>query len=380
MRTWPRFSVTCVAVVIVILFGLKITAANRASVRIAANLPLTGDLAIYGTAISQGAKMAAEDLQHKDPNGPNLDFDWADNSGSARTAATVLQRQYLSQPDIYVSGLKPQTMAITDQISKKGTPHFVWILDIAINRKSRNNLRTWINFKLESDVFLAYIRSKHPKRVAIIYTNLPAPAEQYNQYIAPKLESDGIRDVLILPYDNNRTEFKDIAVRINDFKPDLLILSGWATQLVGQIRAFRPFSLIKPGNTLACLDMLEAARVLGPDEVEGIVVAAPRYLTQPNEERQQAWRKRFKARYGKEPTYHSAFAYDMVLMINAAGLQLTLPAKPEQWIDKIRATKVDGVTGALHLDDDGSLETIMEPAIYKNGKLIALKQLHKPVK
>jgi branched-chain amino acid transport system substrate-binding protein len=374
MQTWQKLSVTSVAVLLVIPFGLKITAASHAAVHIAANLPLTGDLAIYGEAIRQGAMMATEDLQQKNTNGPVFAFDWADNMGSARTAATVLQRQYLYQPDIYISGLKPQTMAITEQISKKGTPHFAWVLDIAINRKSQNNFRTWINFKLESDVFLAYIRSKHPKRVAIIYVNLPAPAEQYNQYIAPRLRSQGIRDTLILPYESDHTDFKDIAVRIKEFKPDLLILSGWATQLVGQVRAFRPFGLIKPGNTLACLDMLEAAKVLGPDEVDGIVVAAPQYLTQPNQERQQAWRKRFKARYGKEPTYHSAFAYDMVLMINAAALKLAPPAKPAEWIDKLRAAKVSGVTGALRFDDDGSLVTIMEPATYKSGKLIALQQ------
>ncbi len=317
--------------------------------------------------------MAIEDLQKKNSHGTKLEFDWADNMGAPQTAATVMQRQYLSQPDIYVSGLKPQTMAITDLVSQKGTPHFVWILDIAINRKSQNNFRTWINFKLESDVFLAYIKSKHPKRVAIIYTNLPAPAEQYNQYIAPRLRSQGISYTLILPYEATRTDFKDIAVRIKEFKPDILILSGWASQLIGIVRAFCPLGLIKPNHTLACLDMLEAAATLGPDETEGIVVTTPQYLTEPAGSKLQNWQKRFFEKYGVHPSYHSAYAYDMVQVINNAIGKLAFPLQSKQFIEQIQDTNMDGLTGKLKFDSDGSLITAMQPAIYKNGQLVPLK-------
>lgn len=348
--------------------------AGRPLVKVAANLPMTGDLGLYGAAIQRGAVLALEDLQKQDPTGPAIRFDWQDNTGDSQTTVNVMQRQLLQAPDLYTSALKPQVLAITDQISQKGLPHFTWILDIKINPKSTNNLRVWVNFDLESKVFLEYMRPRHPKRVAIVYSKTPAAEEEYGQVIAPALRREGATDFLVESLEPNTSDYSTLAAKINAFRPDMLILNGFVPQITSEVRSLRPFGLIKDGNTLASLDMLDAAPLLGPDEIEGIVVAAPDFLSRPDNPRVRDWKSRFAARFGTPPTYHSAYAYDMTLVIHDAAKRLQLPAASPQWIQAVRATQIEGVTGPVRFNDDGSSITHLEAAHFAGGKLLPLGQ------
>lgn len=343
-------------------------------VQIACNLPMTGYLATYGAAVHDGAIMALDKLEKVDPTGPDLVFDWQDNAGSPKTTVSIMQKQYLRTPDIYVSGVKPQTMAIMDQIKAKGTPHFVWIFDAFINQNSRNNFRTWVSYKIEPPVYLAYAKKRNAKRVAIIYIQLPHTLEEFNEILIPGFKKQGVSNIFVEPFDFGKKDFKDIAVKVKDFKPDLIILNGFQAELVGLVRALRPFGLITDGNTIATYDMLDAAKILGADELEGIRVVSPIFVTRPDREIVKNWRKHFMAKYKKDPLYTHAFGYDMALIIHDAAKRLKLPATSTQWIETLRATKIEGITGQLQFDADGDLLTPLEVGVFRDGKLIPFSQ------
>ncbi|MFQ6041930.1 MAG: ABC transporter substrate-binding protein [Candidatus Poribacteria bacterium] len=339
------------------------------AVRIAANLPMTGDFAIWGASVRDGAIMALEDIEKSDPKGPRLNVDWQDNAGDPKAAVSIMQKQYLQPPAIYISGIKPQSMAIKAQIEEKGTPHFVWIFDAFINKNSRNNLRTLINYKIEPPVYLEYAKARNPKRVAIIYVYLPHSHEEFTQLVIPPLKDMGA-EVYAESYDIGLKDYKDIAVKVKDFNPDLIILNGFQHTLVGIVRALRPLGLITDGNTIGTYDMIDAAEVLGKDEIEGIRAVAPLFETRPEQEKVVKWKERFRDRFGSEPLYIHAFAYDMMMVIHDAAKRLKLPATSEQWIEALRATKIEGITGPLSFDEDGDIATPLEIGVFRNGKLI----------
>jgi len=341
---------------------------SKNAVRIACNLPMSGDLAVYGKAVQRGASLAVDDLKASDPNGPALDFDWQDNAGNPQTTVSIMQQQYLNPPDVYVSGVRPQTTAIWDQISAKGTPHFVWIFEMIVNAKSHNNLRTWVNFKLEPQAYLSYVDKQKPKRVAILYTKIPSYEDELQKIFIPGLKQRGINDILVEQYDFETSDFKSLALKVRDFKPDLIVLQGFQTHLLGLVRALRPYSLITDGNTIATYDMLDAATVLGPDELEGIRCAAPYFVTRPDRPEISNWRSHFTAKYNMQPLYTDAFAYDMAMIIHDAAKRLTLPANSDQWVNALRATNIQGITGQLKFDEDGSLITPVEMAVFRKGK------------
>jgi len=346
----------------------------KATVNIACNLPMTGGLGIYGDSVKNGVELALADIAKSDPNGPTLNFDWKDNTGDPKNTISVMQQQYLKTVDIYVSGVKPQTMAIKDQIDTKGTPHFVWIFDPFINKNSNNNFRTWVSYYIEAPVYLGYIDQMKAKKIAIIYVQLPHTMEEFEQMVIPELKKKGITDIYVDSYDMTKNDFKDIASKVKKFNPDLIIMNGFMGNLVSMVRAFRPQNLIHNGNTIAVYDMLDAAKLLGPDELEGIRVVAPRFETRPDAPVVKEWREKFKTKYKKEPLFTDPFAYDMAMIINDAAKRLKLPATSKQWIEAIKATDIKGITGQLKFDDSGDLLSSSEVGVFKNGKLMPLNK------
>lgn len=342
------------------------------SIQVAANLPLSGGLAVYGEAVKNGAIMAVDDLRESHLDSLVIEIDWQDNAGNPQAAVSIMQQHYLRPPDIYVSGVRPQTMAIWEQISEQGTPHFVWIFEMYVNanRKAGNNLRTWVNFKIEPEAYLAYVDRHSPKKVAILHSQLPSTHDEFTKLVIPGLKKRGINDLLVEPFDFEMADFKPLAIKVRNYKPDIIILSGFQSHLVALVRAMRPFGLITADNTIATYDMLDAVELLGPDEIEGIRVAAPHFVTRPDRPEVARWRERYKSKYDKEPLYTDAFAYDMIYIIHDAASRLQRPATSDQWIKALRATDAVGITGPLKFDDDGSLITPVEVGVFRNGKII----------
>lgn len=339
------------------------------TVNVAANLPMSGALATYGVAVREGASMAADEMQ-ADSSAPKLNFDWQDNASDPKNAVSIMQKQYLQTPDIYVSGVKPQTMAIMDQVKAKGTPHFVWIFDAFINKNSNNNFRTWVSYKIEPPVYLDYAKKRKAKRVAIVYVQLPHTIEEFDQIVVPGLKKQGVANLLVEPYEFGKSDFKDVAVKFKNFKPDLIILNGFQNELVGMVRAMRPQGLMNDGNTLATYDMLDAAKVLGKDELEGVRQVAPTFVVRPDNAGVKKWNADFRAKYKKEPLYTHAYAYDMAKIIADAAKRVQQPATSEGWITALRATNIQGVTGPLKFDEKGDLITPLEVGVYRGGKLV----------
>lgn len=358
-----------VGIAVVLVFNSCKQTPKKDSVQIACNLPLTGYFGGYGTAIKDGATMALSEISEKTVT---LEFDWQDNAGEPKTAVSIMQKQYLKQVDIYVSGIKPQTMAIMDQISSKGTPHFVWIFDPFINKNSNNNFRTLVSYKIESKVYLEYAKKIAANRIAITYVQLPHTLDEFEQIVVPGLKKQGVTDLIVERYDYGTKDFKDIAVKFSQFNPDLIILNGFQAELVALVRALRPLGLIKENNTIATFDMLDAANILAADELENIRVVAPLFVTRPDRDHVRAWRERFIKRFSKEPLYTNAFGYDMLLIIHDVAMRLKLPATPEQYIQALRSTDIKGITGPLKFDTEGDLLTPLEVGVYQKGQLMPI--------
>ncbi len=363
-----NFGITLVALVAlaaVAFFALRppVETDGTEVTHIAANLPLSGPLAVYGVSVQEGASMALDQ-----ENGLNERFkiDWQDNQSDPKTAVTILQKQLLSSPDIYISGVKPQTMAIKDEVSKLGIPHFVWIFDAVINEGSENNLRTWVSYKIEPAIYKAYAEERGAKRIAITYVQLPHTIDEFERIVIPSFKAEGI-EVLAEPYEFGRTDFKDVAAKLNAFNPDLTILNGFQGDLVGLVRSLRPLDAIDDGNTIATYDLLDAAKILGADELEGIRVVAPKFETRFNDAKIAAWREAFEERYSKEPLYTHAFAYDMMQGIISASAGK--PSTHEEWLKALRSLDIPGATGPIRFDADGDMLTPLEVGVYRKGVL-----------
>lgn len=333
---------------------------------VALNLPLSGPLDYYGKSVEEGVEIALEE----DTNNSKLvEFHFEDNEGKGKQAVTVANKQLANSPDIYVSGVKPQLMAIKDIVEKHDIPHFEWIFDVNVRpHGEKNNFRTWVNFKDEPQIFLEYAKEVKPKKVAIIYVSLPHTDEEYNNLIIPGLRKQGIEDIYVQPYQMDLTDFSAMVLNIRSYKPDLLIISGFATNLGPMIKRLHEQNLIKGKNVIATYDLIDTLHLVRPEWIEGINVSAPLFLTRKDEDPKiKAWFTKFKKQHKREPNYTHAYAYDMAkIILEATKIKKTTPKRTLTEVIQ----DLEGLTSRLKFDEFGSLPLSIERAVVKNGVLV----------
>jgi branched-chain amino acid transport system substrate-binding protein len=382
MRSRPRtISSICLSALAVNLLNgcsLKANDTGHAAVRIAANLPMSGSLGAYGQSIKDGAEMAQEDFQRTDPTGAGFCFDWQDNTGSPEQAVAIAKKHMNGEQDIYWSGMQPETAAVADQVEGRGLPQFVWQFDPTINKAIKgseavtNNFRTWVSLKMDPPVILNYAQAHKAKKLAIVYGQTAGAEEEYQHVLIPTLKDSGIKNLLVAKFDPNLSEYQATATKVQSFKPDLIILNGYPAELIALVRALRSLNLIENGNTICCCALLDTTQSLTNVELEGICVVAPMFAIRHDSARVKGWSERFRRKTNHWPLYTSAFAYDAISMIYEASRQMILPASSEQWVRALKATKLDGVTGPLAFDDDGSLVTPADIGVFKDGICVPL--------
>jgi ABC-type branched-subunit amino acid transport system substrate-binding protein len=366
-----------VAAMMILMVGVSVLScggsAKAKAVKVAINVPITGPFGEYGQAIRDGALMALKDLKDKGSKA-NLALDIQDNAGEPKTAVTLFEKQMLSKPDIYVTGIKPQTMAVLDKVLATGLPYFAYVFDAFITKGHPSMFCTWPTYRFEADKYLQYVKYYSAKRVAIACVNFPHALQEFNEIVIPQLKAMGVEaDMEVYEWDTK--DYRDIVVKLRDFKPDLYILNGFQDNLVGFVKAMRTYNLVGDGNVIGTIDLLDAANILTPEELEGLHVVAPEFNIS-NAPALAAWKDRFKKTYNRASIYSDADAYDMVIAIADAATRLKLPATTKQWIDALAATKTEGVNGTVQFDDLHDLDAHLKIGIYHQGKL-ELDQIEK---
>ena len=162
-------------------------------------------------------------------------------------------------------------------------------------------------------------------------------------------------------------------LKVKKENPDIVFINGFIPHIVAMTKESKRLGLKNNTQLVASIDMLDAAPLLQKEDLEGVIVASPSYLLKKNDPVIETWKKNFYQRYGRVPTYHDAYAYDMVKVILHAGNTLSFPAKQEDWISAIRATKTTGITGPISFNADGSSVTEMFLSEYRDGELTPLK-------
>src|SRR2546423_142049 len=127
------------------------------SIRIAANLPLTGPVAAWSGEFPNGFRLGLEDACKElgvDPKTFSTDFQ--DNAGKPAQAASIVQKQLASGFDIYISGSSEAAKAVVAQVDPLGVPHFIAAFDPFLAAESPSRLRIMANSKVEAPIFIAY--------------------------------------------------------------------------------------------------------------------------------------------------------------------------------------------------------------------------------
>lgn len=323
---------------------------------IAGNLPLTGPIAMFCGQFPLGFTMGIDDAC-TNLNIPREKFklDFQDNAGQNPTAVTVMQRQLTSEPQIYISGTSAMSDAIVGELSKKDVLHFLVSFDAFMTHGNSKVFRILPNFKIEAPLFLKFIKKKEAKRVFLFTPNLKAYLEQSDKLILPELKNESIEFEREL-YEFGQKDYRTIAAKANEYKPDVIVVSGYAFQVYPILKALKEYDLIKKSKVISTLDYIDLLYNDTPKEdLTGVWFSSPVCEITDRIPGYPKWRETFKEKYGKYPSYVDAYAYDTARILTAAY-------QKTQKIDLESLKSVlpfDGIVGKITMDNERDLNSTL---------------------
>ncbi len=366
------FFVGCLVAAISAECAISSCSAAAAKLRVSANLPLTGPIAAFSGQFPDGFNMGMEDAAKKlHLPSDTVKINFQDNAGKPSTAVSVFRRQQMDGFDVYISGTSEAAIAVAPQVEATNAPNLLVAFDPFLARAGKNRLRFLPNSKIEGPLFVKYAQQRKAKRVFIINLNSAYANSEFGDIVEPDLKKAGIA------FKHERFEFpehdfKTIAYKAREFKPDLIFVCGYSVHLHPLLRDLRSAGLTKTdGSVMAVMDFVDLLYDKTPKaELQGIAFACPLFEVKGAVAGSEAWRARYQKRYGKIPTYVAAYAYD-----TAGILGKTYSQSKKVDTASIRKTlPYDGITGKINVDKDGDIiATITIAKISPDGTVVEIK-------
>lgn len=341
------------------------------TIKVACNLPMTGYIGYYGEWIQHGLEMGRADIEiEANELGIRFDFDYQDNKGETKDAITIFQKQSMTNPDVYMSGITTQTMSILDQIHKKGFLQVMWSWTPLVLDSNQKDFRCWVNYGIEGNHITEYCLAKNPQKVAYLHLNILGAKVQCDDVVVPALKKQNPNiDIYVEEFPVETSSFRDIATKVKNFNADVIIVSGFKEHILNITKDFLTYNIDK-SKVLCSMDLLDALEEASDETLEGYHVTAPAFnIKELQSDKTKAWIAKFVQENGKQPTYTEAYGYDaMMMLFEAAKI-----SKKENisLADAFKKVDIEGLTGQLKFDANGELMDNLHVGVFKNGVLIS---------
>jgi len=154
-------------------------------------------------------------------------------------------------------------------------------------------------------------------------------------------------------------DYRSIVLKAAAYKPDLIIVAGFAVHIYPLLGALRTYRLLNDKNVVCTMDFIDLMHNgTSKSELTNVPFIAPWYEVFGANNSNNSWAKRYKERYRAEPSYVSAYAYE-------AGRIVVSAYKKFGKLDtaSIRGVlPVKGMCGEIAIDQDGDLKAPLSVA------------------
>jgi ABC-type branched-subunit amino acid transport system substrate-binding protein len=335
------------------------------------NMPLTGPISLPTKSFQEAALLALDDLKGQS-DGQGIALDWHDNTAKPAAAATLAQQQLGTKASLFYIGFSAELEAARPILAELKKPIFAFAFQASVT-KSPLTFRNIVSYKNEAPAFVQYAKSRGAKKIASIYHDLPDTNEEFRQLVVPELVKGGLKqeDLPQFAHPLMGADFRSIAEKVKAFGPDLIVISGFQSNLVPLLEALRTTGLVQDGNVIGTFAVIDLLPITSAELLEGVAVAVPTFMLKPSAKAAD-FQTRFAAKHHRPASFNEFSGYDFVLLLNDLAHRLPPAPTPEQTVEAIRATNLEGVSGNLKFDAEGDIAYQTEVGIFKKGKLTPL--------
>lgn len=334
---------------------------------------LTGSGASYGEAITNGLKLANEELTDKGE--VKIDLVIEDSAGAQDQALSAAQKLMNNENVSAIIGptLSTEMNVVGPEADMNGIP----ILGTSTTADGIPQIGEYVfrDSIPESVAIPASVKKAvdeyGAKKVALIYGNDDVFTKSGYDTMKKTVEDMGLEVVTTETFQIGQSDYKAQLTKIKNLKPDLVLASALYNEGAVILDQARKMGIDVPfvgGNGFNSPEIINIAG----DAANGLIVATPWFAGKENE-KVQNFVKKYNEEYGKDPDQFAAQAYDGLYLM-AEAIKTAGSDDPDAIRDGLAGIKdFEGVLGTMSFDEDGDI--VMEPTvlIIEDGKFKEFK-------
>ncbi|MBW4056975.1 MAG: ABC transporter substrate-binding protein [Proteobacteria bacterium] len=299
-----------------LILGFALPGVSQAAkVKIGFINTITGAEAPIGENLTNGVKLALEDLKKK---GIDVDLIKEDDTGKPEKALSAFEK--LATRDNVAGVVGPYTSACANAVASQADRYKLAQLIPAAAKEdiTRKGHKYVFRLNAPADVYSsvlmdAILTVDKPKTIAYIYANTDfgiSTVKTAKEY-AKKL---GIREVADEKYQKGAPDFRSTLTKIKTLNPDLVFMVSYEVDAITLMRQSREIGLT-PKAFLGAGAGFTTSQFLAQKKISNLVFSSTQWTDDVNWPGARNFYNRYKSKFGKVPSYHAACAYEAMLIM-----------------------------------------------------------------
>jgi branched-chain amino acid transport system substrate-binding protein len=324
-------------------------AVGTAQVKIGVINSMTGPQAPIGENLTNGIKLAEEDLKAK---GVQVQLVWEDDTGKPPVGLSAMDK--LATRDNVAGVVGAYTSAVTNAVAKKAEQYKVPLVNpVASKEEITRQGYKWV-FRVSAttgdyaSILLDMATSLgKPRSIAILSENTDfgvSGAKSARTYADKK----GIKVVFEEAYQPGSPDYRSTLAKVKAASPDLMFMVSYVADAITLMRQSRELQLT-PMAFLGAGAGFSTAEFASEKNISNAVFSSTQWTPDAKWPGAKAFAERYQKRFGKEPTYHAVNAYTAMLIMGEAAAKAG--GKRDALAAALRAGSWDGVFGPVKFED-----------------------------
>ncbi|HZZ83608.1 MAG TPA: ABC transporter substrate-binding protein [Anaeromyxobacteraceae bacterium] len=323
--------------------------ASAAEVKIGIINSITGPEAPIGENLTNGMKLAAEDLAHK---GIKVQLVWEDDTGKPQVAMSAMEK--LATRDGVAGVVGPYTSASANAVARRAEQYKVPLLVPAAAKEeiTRQGFKWVFRMNAPADVYASVIldavtRLGKARTIAFLYENTDfgtSTAKSAKEYAS----KHALQVVADEPYSKGSPDYRSTLTKVKAAAPDLVFMVSYVADAILLMRQAREIGLA-PHAFLGGGAGFTTAEFAREKDISKGVFSSTQWTSDVSWPGAKDFFNRYKARFGKEPSYHAACAYEsLVVMAQTAA---AAGGDREKTRAGLKGGSWDGIMGKVKFED-----------------------------
>lgn len=360
-----KFVSMFLAIALCIMMIVPCALAEEDVIKIGHIAPETGDAAVYGLAVLNGAQLYIDEINAADGiNGKQVELIHYDDKGDATEAINAYNK--LVYDDCVIGLIGPVTSSPTFGVAEASAEDNVPGITATathpdVTTYGSNYFRACFEDPFQGGTICSFASKElGATTAAILFNNATSYSIGLKDSFTERAAQEGLEIVACEAYAEGDVDFKAQLTKIVDLNPDVLFLPDYYNNVYVICSQARDLGFTGTflgsdgGDGLLELDGSD------PAILEGMYFPN-HYSTQSDSELTQAFISSYTAKYGTAPNAFAALSYDAAKILCSAietaennGADITSEEGYQAVIDAMAATDLEGATGKISFDENNN--------------------------